>query len=101
MKLWIKVIRGHKIIRDTVFAQDGPSPARPEEWSVLLSEALKPMDLSAPVILTRHVRDLETFQRAVFRETDFMERIDFDRLDVEILPEEKRKANVKEVLLNG
>lgn len=52
------------------------------------------MDLSVPVILTRHVRDLETFQRAVFRETDFMERIDFDRLDVEILPEEKRKANV-------
>ena len=30
----------------------------------------------------------------IFREPDFMERIDFDRLDVEILPEKKRKANV-------
>lgn len=92
MKLWIKVIRGHKIVRDTVFGTDGPSPARPEGWSVLLSEALKPMDIAAPVILTRHVRDLQAFQRVVFREQDFMERIEFDRLDVEILPEEKRKV---------
>ena len=93
MKLWIRVIRGHKISRDTVFDTGSMHPVTPEDWAVLLSEALKPMDVSVPVVLSGHARDLETFRRTSFKASDFMERIDFDRLEAEILPEKKRKTD--------
>ena len=101
MKLWIKVIRGHKISRDTVFETDGSLPIRPEGWAALFGDALKPMDIAVPVVLSRHVRDFESFQKAVFRASDFMERIDFDHLEIDILPEKKRETQHPEYISKG
>ncbi len=92
LKLWVKVIRDHKISRDTVFETDGPLPVRPDDWAVLLASALKPLDIAAPVVMARHARDLLSFRKGVFNASDFMERIDFDRLEIEILPEKKRET---------
>lgn len=69
-----------------------PRPTEAEEWGGVLSELCKPLDLSRPVVLQKHANELERFGTTSFSERDFMESIDFDRLELEIYPEKKENA---------
>ena len=91
MKLWAKVIKDHKMSVDAVreFASARPSSA--EGWHPILTELIKPLDLACPVILKKHVAELQRFSRTVFLRSDFMEAVDFDQLEIEIFPEKKKK----------
>ncbi len=67
-------------------------PARPsdaEDWSRLIAEIVKPLDLACPVLLNKHVQELERFNR-----TWFIESIPFDRFELEIFPEKKKDKKV-------
>lgn len=61
------------------------------EWEEILTELCKPLDLSRPVLITKHIRELLQFRRTVFYPTDFMESVDFDRFEIEIFPEKKKE----------
>ena len=52
-------------------------------------ELCQALDLSRPVVLQKHLNELERFNHTQFRQTDFMEPVSFDRFDVEILVEKK------------
>ena len=69
VKLWIKLIRRQKICKDAVYETD-KKPDSPEKWAILLSEALKPLDVACPIVMTRHVRDFDSFQRAFTSKDD-------------------------------
>ena len=93
MKIWAKCLREQKIQKDVVqeFA-----PARPSElsgWSEVLVALCRPLDLARPVLMQKHVRELAQFSRTVVYPQDFMESVDFDRFEIEIFPEKKKKQN--------
>lgn len=48
------------------------------------------LDLSRPVMLEKHVRELDQFSHTVFRQRDFMEPVSFDRFEIEIFPEKTK-----------
>ncbi len=95
MKIWAKIIKNHKIINEAVreFASARPSDA--EGWHPVLTELCKPMDLACPVLLEKHVSELQRFSRTVFSQADFIETISFDRFEVEIFPEKKKETKVE------
>ena len=49
-----------------------------------LEQVLDNWDLSRPLILQRHCRDLENFGRAIFKKDDFVDSFPFDQLEVEL-----------------
>ena len=55
----------------------------------VLHELCQALDLSRPVILEKHIRELGQFSHTIFRQSDFMEPILFDRFEIEIFPEKK------------
>lgn len=91
MRIWAKVLQEHRIIRETVREFSSARPSDMEGWSVPLHELCQDLDLCRPVILQKHVHDLKQFSRVVFKPADFIETVDFDAFEVEVLPEKKKK----------
>ncbi len=92
MKIWALTRANHKIAKDIV--QEFPGMARPESisgWTPVLDCLCRELDLSRPVILEKNLKELSQFARTVFRAEDFMEPVSFDRFEIEIFPEEKKK----------
>ncbi len=68
------------------------SLARPsdlEGWTPVLHELCQALDLARPILLEKHVRELDQFSHTIFKASDFMEPIAFDRFEIEIFPEKK------------
>lgn len=98
MRVWAKVYRQHKIMKDVV--REFPTPARAldsEDWRSMLIELAKPLDLACPILLEKHINELRRFRRTVFVPTDFIESVAFDRFEVELFPEKKQEKNVEYV----
>lgn len=89
MRIWAKTIQSQKITSEVVreFALARPSDI--SGWMPVLHELCQALDLSRPVVLEKHVRELERFSHTAFRPSDFMERVGFDRFEMEIFPEKK------------
>ena len=80
----------HRIQRDVVQTFDLEKPSDTEGWNPVLIELCKPLDLARPVMLDKHVRELERFGRTAFLPNDFMESVSFDRFEIELFPEKKK-----------
>ena len=92
MKVWAKVLTDHRIMNETVREFSSARPSDMEGWSVLLHELCQDLDLCRPVILKKHVNDLKQFSRVVFKPADFIESVDFDEFEIEVIPEKKKKS---------
>ena len=79
-------------MRETVREFATARPSDMEEWSVLLHELCQDLDLCRPVILRKHVNDLARFSRVVFKPADFIESVDFDEFEIEVLSEKKKRS---------
>ncbi len=92
MRIWAKVLQNHRIMRETVREFSSARPSDLEGWSVLLHELCQDLDLCRPVILRKHIYDLRQFSRVVFKPSDFIESVDFDEFEVEVLAEKKKRS---------
>ena len=89
MRIWAKTIEQQKIKSDVVREFSLARPSVLEEWIPILHALCQDLDLSRPVLLNKHVNELARFNRTVFRASDFMEPVPFDRFEIEILIEKK------------
>jgi len=51
------------------------------------------MDIPTPIITKVNLNHLEMFNNTRFKERDFVEKIDFDILDIEAVPERSKIVN--------
>ena len=84
MKVWARIRKDNKTVAEHVIAIPEKSACEVENWAGAIGELCHELNLSRPVILKKHVRDFESFNHTVFRPGDFMEKVDFDRLEVEL-----------------
>ncbi len=77
-------------MRETVREFASARPSDMEGWSSLLHELCQDLDLCRPVVLRKHVNDLARFSRVVFKPADFIESVDFDEFEIEVLSEKKK-----------
>ncbi len=93
MRVWAKTLKDHKIRTQVV---QEFSPARPlglYEWTIIIHELCQTLDLERPVILNKHIQDLNQFGHAFFRQSDFMDLISYDLLEIEVFPEQKKETD--------
>jgi hypothetical protein len=83
VKIWIKLIKEDKIVKDIVVEKDEPFDYA--SFADYLTEGLFPLDEPTPVVLKNHVFDFAKFNVARFRPSDFVESVDFDYMWVENL----------------
>lgn len=84
MKVWGRIRKNNRTVDERTVALPVKSAYEVEDWGEPLSKLCHDLNLSRPVILKKHVRDLEQFSYAVFLPGDFLEKVDFDRLEIEL-----------------
>ncbi|MPN48711.1 hypothetical protein SDC9_196323 [bioreactor metagenome] len=88
MRFWGIIRTDHRVINDTII----PGPLKREviddvQAELAINELCRLLDLSRPVILYKHFKEIKNFGRTVFKQPDFMEPIAFDAFEMEIIPE--------------
>lgn len=93
MKIWGIIRSDQRIEKDIVIEFDNQKREEIREWDKIIGETARALDLSRPVILQKHIRELLSFSRTVFKPADFMESVSFDKFEIEIFPEKSKEQN--------
>ncbi len=81
MRLWFKVIKEHRTVREYVYEKD--ERLTYSHFFTYLTDACPEIDVPTPVLLKAHIMDFAKFKHVKFKKKDFVEDIDFDWLWVE------------------
>ncbi len=89
MKIWIKLQTADKTLaHTTVELAENPSE---QEFLVALRLGAQRLDCPTPVLLTAHFERFLQFGIVRFREDDFVEVVNFGKMEIEWLKEKKPK----------
>lgn len=91
MKLWIKTFSGDKLVTSDVSAEFSDGTMTCERLAFLMRETLSEKDIPTPNVITSNAVQLARFNVTRFRPEDFVERVDFDMMYVEVLRSDAEK----------
>lgn len=87
LKVWGKILKNGKLIKSETFTSDK------EGLDDAMLEALehfgRAFDIEVPMWNAKHTVELGVFRRVIFREDDFIDIINFDRFEIEILDRDR------------
>ncbi len=88
-RLWAKIIVRHRIHRQAT------EPCTFEDIPEALNNICKQFDIPCPMWLGKQEREIEAFRLTSFGPDNFIEEIDFQKLEIEFLEDDnkKRKSN--------
>lgn len=89
-RLWGKVYKNNKIIQDIVYENNDVKLSTDDKINNGLYEICMAFDLQNPIWLKSNYKDLEQFRKTSFRKDHFIEQIDFDYLEIDIIEEDKK-----------
>lgn len=77
-KIWAKVIKNGKIIKQTTYEKEGKFSY--SKFFDYLADICEELDICTPVLLKTHIFNYAKFNTVRFIPRDFAEVIDFDKL---------------------
>jgi len=91
-KLWITTVLDSKITKNIVTDWDNRLST---EMALRdsLENACESLNLSMPIIMKKHISELNNFHRTKFLPEHFIESVDFDRMEIEIYDGKKNKKH--------
>ena len=81
MKLWLRVKIKDKLIKNELY--ENSLPLNRLNYEQTLREVCEVMDISTPVTLSVHFKHLVKFNTVKYTKDDFIDKEDFDILEVE------------------
>ena len=81
MRVWANVYKKHKIIASANASSDVYDVS--QALNECLENIYRELDLSEPVWVSKHAKELSRFSRTKFTAADFIEPIHFDYLEIE------------------
>lgn len=86
-RLWCKIWKDNRMMRDTVI-EDASKDTRTSKVFKGLEECCYQFDLGRPVWLDMTVAEFKKHSRARFRQDNFMEQVEFDYLEIQVIEED-------------
>ena len=81
IKLWAKIITDNKIQKDMIY-ESADNYSR-DDFFEHISEICYKLNIPTPAIVDSHFYNYEVFNTARFLPRDFVESVDFDKLEIE------------------
>ena len=88
MRIWGKLIKDNHLIRDTVVENYDFSLSRTKKVYDALEKMCYEFDLAKPIWLEINKKDFIRHSRTRFTSDSFIETIDFDYLDFQVIEED-------------
>lgn len=86
-RMWGKIMRDNHMLRDTVICISDYSLSRTQMVFQALDDICYEFDLGKPLWLDATVREFKRHDKARFTKDNFIEAIDFDFLEIQIIEE--------------
>lgn len=90
-KLWAKKIKNSNII-DSIVVKNKEEISSIEKRDKCLKEICQKLDLSVPPWLKKHDLEFSQFKYVTFYPQDFVDEVDFDKLEIELIDNDKKSA---------
>lgn len=86
-RLWVRIIKDSRLVKDTVI-EDASEDTRTHKIFNGLDAACVEFDLCKPIWLDSTVADFKRLSKARFTADNFIEPIDFDYMEIQVLEED-------------
>lgn len=86
-RIWGKLIKDNHLIKDTTICDDSDS-TRTHKVFHALDEICNEFDLGKPIWLESNIREFQHHAKTRFRQDSFMEEVDFDYLEFQVIEED-------------
>lgn len=81
IRIWAKILRDGKIIKQTVYERAGITDY--SEFFEYVRDIAETLDCPTPVLIKTHLFNYAKYNTVRFTASDFVEKIDFDKLVLE------------------
>ena len=85
-RLWAKEFKDNRMLRDTVICDDSDE-TRTHKIFNALEEICYEFDLGKPIWLDSSVKEFQLHDKVRFTQDNFIESIDFDFLEIQVIEE--------------
>lgn len=89
MKIWLKFMDTEKMLKNVIY--DTKEAFVADHFVDYLHDACYALDEPTPVVVSKHIKHFLTLNTTTFFPQDFIEKVNFVRLEVDAVPEEKKK----------
>ncbi len=86
-RLWAKEFKDNHLIKDTVICNDDDDSRTHKVFHALETICFE-FDLSKPIWLDATIREFKQHSKARFTKDNFVEEIDFDYLEIQVIEED-------------
>lgn len=86
-RLWGKIWKDNRMLKDTVICDDSPD-TRTHKIFRSLEKMCYEFDLEKPIWLDATVAEFKKHSKARFRQDSFIEQVDFDYLEIQVIEED-------------
>ena len=86
-RIWVKIFTDNRLIKDIVVCNE-EDDTRTHKIMNALDKACYAFDLSKPVWLDANIRDFKRHSKVRFGQDNFIEKIDFDFLEIHVIEED-------------
>lgn len=87
-RLWAKIIVSGKMVKNMTIENPDSSLNRTKKIFSALDEVCYAYDLSKPLWLDKNIREFKKNSRTKFTKDNFVDEIEFDSLDIEVIEED-------------
>lgn len=87
-RLWAKIIISGKMVKNITIENSDSSLNRTKKIFSALDEVCYAYDLSKPLWLDKNIREFKKNSRTRFTKDNFVDEIEFDSLDIEVIEED-------------
>ncbi len=87
-RLWAKEFRSNHMLRDMVVENASPDLNRTKKIFAAMDEICYEFDLSKPIWLEHNITEFKRIDKTRFTSDNFIETIDFDFLEIQVIEED-------------
>ena len=87
-RLWAKIITSGKIVKNMTIENSDSSLNRTKKIFHAIDEACYAYDLSKPLWLDKNINEFKKNSKTRFTKDNFVDEIDFDYLEIEVIEED-------------
>ncbi len=86
-RLWARTFKDNHMLRD-VCIEDAGADTRTHKIFRAIDEVSRQLDLGSPIWLDKNIADFKRNSKTRFRQDNFIENIDFDYLEIQVIEED-------------
>lgn len=87
-RMWAKIWKENHLLRDTVIENDDNTLSRTRKVFAAIDSICYEFDLPKPIWLDSTIREFQAHDKARFYPDNFMEHIEFDFLEIQVIEED-------------